>query len=122
MSRSVFDNVTSTHILMSDIDAATAVSKFGSRYSYDNLPAGATDPVTVTPTGSPFTFGNHTGLRAECVIVGGTLSAVSHSRQGANAVISTSAPPVAGTILMSVGDSLTITYSVAPTITLVPHV
>jgi hypothetical protein len=85
------------------------------------LPAGTTDPVTITPTGSPFTFANRTGIRAEAVITGGTMSAIAHQRQAANGPVSTSVPAAAGTVLLSPGDQLTITYSVAPNVTLVPH-
>ena len=121
MSRSVFESTLSQHIVMSDIDALNAVTKFPSRYSYDPLPVGATDPITITPIGSPFTFANRTGIRAEAVITGGTMSAIAHQRQAANGPASTSVPAAAGTVLLSPGDQLTITYSVAPSVTVVPH-
>ena len=81
MARSVFDSTLSQHIVMPDLDAATAVSKFPSRYSYHALPANPTDPTTVSVGASPFVLTNRTGLRAEAVIAGGTMSAISHSRR-----------------------------------------
>jgi hypothetical protein len=106
---------------MADIDANFAVSKYPARYSFDPLPAGASDPFSITPTGSPFSFVNHTTGKLEVMISGGTVSAISHTRQGANGLITSATGLTSGTVLASPGDTIAVTYSVAPTMAAIPH-
>ena len=122
MSKSVFDSTLSRHIVMDDIDANNAVAKFPSRYSFDPLPAAATDPFSITPTGSPFAFTNRTSGKLEVMISGGTVSNISHTRQGANGPITSATCITSGTVLASPGDTIAVTYSVAPTMAAIPHV
>ena len=70
--------------------------------------------AAVTPTSSPFKY---TAQQAGFLIVqGGTVSAISFTRVSAHTI-----GTVAGCFPMSNGDSITITYTVAPTITFVPQ-
>jgi hypothetical protein len=119
--KSVFDSTLSRHITMDDIDANNAVAKFPSRYSFDPLPAAATDPFTITVGASPFSFVNHTSGKLEVMISGGTVSLIQHTRQGANGPITSATGMTSGTVLASSGDTITVTYSVAPTMAAIPH-
>jgi hypothetical protein len=121
MSKSVFDSTLSKHLVMDDIDANNAVAKFPARYSFDPLPAAATDPFSITVGASPFAFSNRTAGKVEVMISGGTVSSITHTRQGANGPITSATGMTNGTVLTSSGDTITVTYSVAPTMAAVPH-
>lgn len=70
------------------------------------------DPiVAVTPTGSPFAY--MAGAGGNLYVVGGTVSAITLKRSTTTVTV-TSPVPVAN------GDTVTVTYSGAPTITFVP--
>ena len=70
-------------------------------------------PLVITPGASPYTY----AVRAPgtLMIAGGTVSAVSLVRAGV-----TVAMPIAGPVAVIDGDAVTITYTVAPTVTLIP--
>lgn len=71
-------------------------------------------PITITPTGSPFTY---TSAGSTVVAVtGGTVSLISIVRGGTT--VATGA--TSGTFTLSDGDQLVVTYSVAPTMTGLP--
>lgn len=71
-------------------------------------------PSAITPSGSPFVY----TVDADCsvVVMGGTVSAISFGRQAASVSI-----PTSGMFSLSTGDTLTVTYTVAPTMTLIPR-
>lgn len=72
------------------------------------------NPVTITPTGSPFAF---TALATGAVYIsGGTVSLAQFVRGG----VTVSTGLLAGGIWLQKGDVLTTTYAVAPTMTWVP--
>lgn len=76
-------------------------------------PSGAVAPYVVsTPaSGSPYT-----ATKRQCVLVTlGTVTLVQYTRLG----VVLSLPIVTGLIELSVGDSLTFTYTVAPTLTII---
>jgi hypothetical protein len=72
--------------------------------------------VTVTPTGSPFTYTNGSGLTESVIVSGGTVSQIVFNRGGPITTL-----PVAGMFTLQPQDSLVISYSVAPTIVRVPY-
>lgn len=80
-----------------------------------------TNAVTsVTPTGSPFGYQNISGFDEDVVVSGGTVSNVQLARQGVGVnIASSTAQPV--TVHLSPGDILNVTYSVAPTIQVIPR-
>ena len=72
-------------------------------------------PIAVTPGASPYTFVNETGYAADMIVRGGTVSLIEFGRAGAF----TNAGVTAGMIRLSPFDSIRVTYTVAPTMTLV---
>lgn len=82
----------------------------------DDAIVGSQAPAqSVTVGASPFTF--KATAKGSLNISGGTVSAVSHGRQA----VSHSLGGVSGSFYLSAGDSLTITYSAAPTLLFIPH-
>lgn len=81
---------------------------------FNALVAAAAPIQTIVPTASPYTF--TASAYGSLAISGGTVSAVSLSRSGTTAATGITA----GLIPMANGDSVTITYSGAPTLAFVP--
>lgn len=77
-----------------------------------DTPVDPASPVTVGP--SPFAFA-HAVYDGLLVVSGGTVSAIDYSRQGAF----TSLGITSGLIPVKAGDSVRITYTVAPTVTFI---
>ena len=71
--------------------------------------AAATTPVLGA---SPATYTNTTSGIQEVSIVGGTVSIITQTRAGVPQTLS----PQTTTVLLGPGDSITITYTVAPTL------
>jgi len=72
-------------------------------------------PSAITVTASPFTYQNASGYAADVIISGGTVSLIEFGRSGAFSNVGT----VAGMFGLSPFDSIRVTYTVAPTMTLV---
>lgn len=72
----------------------------------------------VVPTGSPFTLQNTQAYAVDAVISGGGVSNLEFSRDGTNWY---STGSFYGAFALSSNDRLRITYSVAPTVTLIPR-
>lgn len=72
-------------------------------------------PSAITVTASPFTYQNASGYAADVIISGGTVSLVEFGRSGAFSNVGT----IAGMFGLSPFDSIRVTYTVAPTMTLV---
>jgi hypothetical protein len=75
------------------------------------------DPFIVSPTGSPFTWQNPLNQQAMIVVSGGTLSAITVSRNGGS--FNTLAL-LSGPALLAPGDSIRITYVVSPSLLVYP--
>jgi hypothetical protein len=75
-------------------------------------------PSAVTLLGSPFTLQNTQGYALDVVISGGGVSNLEFSRDGTNWY---STGSFYGAFALSSNDRLRITYSVAPTVTLIPR-
>ena len=75
-------------------------------------------PSAVVPTGSPFTLQNTQAYAVDAVISGGGVSNLEFSRDGTNWY---STGSFYGAFALSSNDRLRITYSVAPTVTLIPR-
>lgn len=73
-------------------------------------------PSQPTIGASPATYSNTTGAPVMLYVAGGTVSAITLARQGA--ALTTGA--TSGAFQLSQGDSVTITYTVAPTLTVQP--
>lgn len=72
------------------------------------------DTLLVTPTGSPYTeVAPSNGIY---IITGGTVTTIEYGRNGVFTVVGL----LAGVIPFTKGDSLRITYAVAPTVNFVP--
>jgi hypothetical protein len=84
----------------------------------DLVPGWNIQPRNVVVGASPFTIQNTTGNPVDIIVSGGTVSAIAFSRDNVTfyGVGSTS-----GVFWLSPYDYLRVTYSVAPTITLVPR-
>lgn len=70
---------------------------------------------SITPGGSPYTY--RTQQEGTLSIVGGTISALSIARAGVSVSLAVSTPMAP----LSPGDAVTITYTVAPTLKLIPR-
>lgn len=75
-------------------------------------PPGPASSVTVT--GSPFTYDAST--RGTLVVTGGTVSAIQLNRQGETYSFGVTS----GLVPVGAEDAITITYTVAPTVTFIP--
>lgn len=76
----------------------------------------AAQPTQPTAGASPYTYTNTTGSPVTLYVAGGTVSSIGLSRQGS--VLTTGF--TSGAFRLAQNDSLTITYTVIPTLTLVP--
>jgi hypothetical protein len=72
-------------------------------------------PSAITVTASPFTYQNASGYAADVIVSGGTVTLIEFGRSGAF----TAAGMLAGMFGLSPFDSIRVTYTVAPTMTLV---
>jgi lysophospholipase L1-like esterase len=70
-------------------------------------------PIQPTPDASPYTLTNRGGAPLMVYVAGGTVFAITLSRAGAALTIGATS----GTFQLAQGDSVTITYTVAPTVT-----
>jgi len=84
----------------------------------DEVPGWNILPRGATVGASPFTFQNTTGRSVDLIVTGGTVSAIAFSRDN---VTFYGVGSVAGVFWLSPYDYLRVTYTVAPTITLVPR-
>jgi hypothetical protein len=84
----------------------------------DEVPGWNILPRGVTVGASPFTFQNTTGRSVDLIVTGGTVSAIAFSRDN---VTFYGVGSTAGVFWLSPYDYLRVTYTVAPTITLVPR-
>lgn len=75
--------------------------------------------VAITVTASPFTYTNNTGQYVEIVIQSGTISQIQGSRPGSGTYVRPTTVP--GIHLLAPLDSLIVTYSVAPSMSYLPH-
>lgn len=75
-------------------------------------------PSNITVTASPMTYQNATGYNADVIISGGTVSSIEFTRD--NTTFYTTGLTT-GVITLSPSDRVRVTYSVAPTMTLVPR-
>lgn len=117
MTKRVLDSNLSKTLTVDDIDAQNMVQKNPARFSIvrDALP---TDPFTITPSGSPFSYTNTGALPFVMVCTGGTVSLIEILRPGSAAV--TVASATGANIRVAQGDTYRVTYSVAPTLTALP--
>jgi hypothetical protein len=75
-------------------------------------------PSAITVTASPFTYINQTGVTADVIVSGGTVSQIEFSRDGATFF---GVGVTSGMLMLSPYDRLRVTYTAAPTMTLVPR-
>lgn len=79
----------------------------------------STNPIIVVPPGvSPWTFQNTNTYDVSIVVQGGTVSAISYSRDGITFV---PLGVVAGMLWVSKADYLKVVYTVAPTVSEIPR-
>ena len=72
---------------------------------------------TITPSGSPYSYSNATDYDEDVIVRGGTVSTVEVGRGGSYESVGVAA----GMFRLSPGDVLRVTYTVAPTMRLVPR-
>lgn len=84
----------------------------------DEVPGWLIQPRNVAVGASPFTLQNTTGRSVDIIVTGGTVSAIAFSRDN---VTFYGVGSTAGVFWLSPNDYLRVTYTVAPTITLVPR-
>lgn len=75
-------------------------------------------PITITPGASPYTYQNTNTYPVDVIVNGGTVSAVAFSRD--NATFYT-VGQINGVFALSPYDFLRVTYTLVPTMTLVPR-
>jgi hypothetical protein len=73
--------------------------------------------VAIVVGASPFTYTPPIGSRGMVVVAGGNVTAIAYNRRG----VATGLGVVAGPVEVSPGDTVTVTYAVAPTMTYVPR-
>ncbi len=78
--------------------------------------AGGYQPTQPAAGASPYTYTNTTGTPVMLYVAGGTVSAITIARQGTALTTGFTS----GAFRLAQNDSVTITYTVAPTLTLVP--
>lgn len=76
-------------------------------------------PSSITVTASPMTYQNTSNTSADVFTTGGTVSAVAFSRDNATFYTIGGASP--SVVRLNRNDYIRVTYSVAPTMTLVPR-
>lgn len=83
------------------------------------IPSGyATAPSGQAAGASPYTYTNANAYSEDVMVAGGTVTALDFSRNGTTWYAS---GLVIGTVRLSPGDKLKVTYTVAPTITRIPR-
>lgn len=89
-----------------------------SRQLYDLLVSLSPNPnqevITAAVGASPWTYTNASGFRQDVLVNGGTVSAIEFGRAGVFY-------PAASPIHLGPGDSLRLTYTVLPTVTVIPR-
>lgn len=92
------------------------------RWLYEYLIGLGRNPLqaitTPTPGASPWTYTNDTGFDLDAAVTGGTVSAVQLLRGATVATLANATPTV---VRLSPGDALVVTYTVAPTVTIIPR-
>lgn len=83
-----------------------------------SVPARSILPVGITPGASPYTYQNTNTYPADVIVSGGTVSAIAFSRDNATFYAT---GLTSGVFPLSSYDYLRVTYTVAPTMTLVPR-
>lgn len=82
---------------------------------------GRNPDAAVTPLAyaavSPFSYANDTDFDLDVIVSGGTVDSVGFSRDGAAYY----AVPTSGFVRLNPGDSVRVTFTVAPDITLIPR-
>jgi hypothetical protein len=73
-------------------------------------------PFSIAAGASPFTWTNALGVRVLIVVSGGIVTAISITRLG----ISTSLGLTSGSFILDPGDSITVTYTAAPSMVGIP--
>jgi hypothetical protein len=68
--------------------------------------------VDITVTGSPFTFANPENVRVQVAVSAGTVTTIAHSCDG---ITFNTVGLLGGTYLLNPGQSLKVTYAIAPT-------
>ena len=107
--------------LWTDVDQIRATAEIAQLAPPDSaipLSAAIVPPSTITVTGSPFSYQNTTTFPADVIVQGGTVSKVEFSRDGSTWY---DVGVVAGMLGLSPSDRLRVTYTVAPTMTLIPR-
>ncbi len=94
------------------ISAPDADVNLGRLTSYTTLPSNITVPASLTP------YQNTTAFDADVIISGGTISNIEFSRDGTTWY---STGLLTGVLQLSPNDRVRVTYTVAPTMTLVPR-
>lgn len=79
------------------------------------LPGGSR--ITISPTGSPYSYVNNTGQHLLVTISGGTVTTIEISRDG---LVFDLLGLLAGPYVLAPGDRLRVTYILAPTMTAYP--
>lgn len=74
------------------------------------------DPMSQTVSASPYVYTNNTGNDQTEIVQGGTVTLIEYSRNGGSFI---NVGTTAGMFALSPLDSLRVTYTVAPTITVV---
>lgn len=77
-----------------------------------------TPPSTIAVGASPFSYQNATGYDADIIVDIGTLTSIAFSRDN---VTYYTTGLIAGIVHLSPGDWIKVTYTVAPTMTLIPR-
>lgn len=68
---------------------------------------------------SPYTYSNNGDFDIDAIVTGGTVSAVAFTRDGTN--FFTVATATNATVTLNPGDAVRVTYTVLPTLTLIPR-
>ena len=90
----------------------------GAWYNRNGSPYPTGDqPTQPAPGASPYLYANNTSAPIQAIVAGGTVSAIQVQRPGGGAVTT---GLTSGTFRLAPNDVLIITYTVVPTLTLLP--
>jgi len=100
--------------LVSSREDVAALAKMGWTQVPSPISSALAAPAAIAVGDSPFTYENSGTTEEDVVIAGGTVSSVAFLRGVGSVTL-----PIAGMFTLSPGDSIEVTYSGVPTITVV---
>jgi hypothetical protein len=113
-----WNNQTANYVFAGPTSGGAAAPAFRALVPADIPTNSATLPSAITPTGSPYTYQNTSAYSVDVLVSGGGVSALEFTRDN---VAFYDTGSYYGMFTLSPNDRLRVTYSAAPTMTLIPR-